>query len=1000
MKTSIVILTHNQLSYTVNCIDSIRKHTGKGDYEIIAVDNNSTDGTADWLKQQKDIKTIFNDKNYGYPSGCNQGIKASSYDNILFLNNDTIVTQNWLNNLLKCLYSDKKVAAVGPVTNASSYYQSIDTNFKDIDELDEFAENYNKSNPDLWETRIKLIGFCFLVKRKVIDQIGMLDESFDPGNFEDDDLSLRIRRAGYSLVLCKDTFIYHYGSISFNQNREEYAKLLEINKKKFIKKWGFDPGYSTFIRNEIVDLIDCPKDKHIKVLDVGCACGTTLLKIKNNYKNSDLYGIELNKNSAADAKLYADVTVGNIENKRLKYDKNSFDYIIAADIFEHLIDPWKVLRKLKGYLKEDGYILSSIPNVMNHGVIKNLLCGLWEYQDAGILDKTHLRFFTLYEIDKMFKQCGFNNIEYGYSQQMISADDSEFIDQLTKITSEDARELFSTYQFIVKASCRNGKGKTAFENDKGKDQLKNEQSENKGYYIDPSCDIRCADRVKLGKNVILQKDCWINAENQNIQNGLRIEIGDGTNVGRRSTISSSNKIIIGQNVLIAPNVLITDHNHKYTDTGIPISMQGIDSSDNTVMIRDNAWIGTNSVVQGNVKIGRGSVIGANSVVLDDIPDYCVAVGSPAKVIKIFDITSGKWISVKSKADIDGILASRKNLTDYIVPFRCMDSLQVEVSSKCCMNCEHCFNKVKGHKSQFLDKKLWDQKIKPYLGQFKNIYLVGIGEPLLSPDFFSFVEDSVKKGLTVHTTSNLQTVDRITAERIVSSGINFLSISCDGCSKEVFEKVRKGGDYEKFINALGFINEYKKSNDTKTPVLILNYGMSADNINELPDIIEFCIINDIHEIVLYHYIIYKKELAEKSLYHYKDLSDKMLRKTLELAVKAGIHVTFPGFFDQKPKCKKDSPYCLYPFCHLFIYSDGRVGPCCMDFPNRYVLGYLKDSDMKEVWNNINTLKLRNELLNVPSDTCKYCAMLGKMDLNNPKYIFRFDGVDEYIKDLNE
>ena len=107
-KTSIIILTYNNLMYNNICIDSIRKYTKENSYEIIVVDNNSTDGTREWLKEQKDIKAILNDNNVGFPKGCNIGIAASAKENdILFLNNDTVVTPRWLDNLKISIYSDE-----------------------------------------------------------------------------------------------------------------------------------------------------------------------------------------------------------------------------------------------------------------------------------------------------------------------------------------------------------------------------------------------------------------------------------------------------------------------------------------------------------------------------------------------------------------------------------------------------------------------------------------------------------------------------------------------------------------------------------------------------------------------------------------------------------------------------------------------------------------------------------------------------------------------------
>jgi O-antigen biosynthesis protein len=130
VKTSIIIATYNKFDFTQKCIDSIRQYTTKEDYEIIVVDNDSKDETRNWLKKQKDIITICNESNLGFPKACNQGIDIATGDNILLLNNDTIVTENWLSNLLICLHSSDDIGAVGAVTNYCSYYQTIPVSYQ------------------------------------------------------------------------------------------------------------------------------------------------------------------------------------------------------------------------------------------------------------------------------------------------------------------------------------------------------------------------------------------------------------------------------------------------------------------------------------------------------------------------------------------------------------------------------------------------------------------------------------------------------------------------------------------------------------------------------------------------------------------------------------------------------------------------------------------------------------------------------------------------------
>ena len=117
-------------------------------------------------------------------------------------------------------------------------------------------------------------------------------------------------------------------------------------------------------------------------------------------------------------------------------------------------------------------------------------------------------------------------------------------------------------------------------------------------------------------------------------------IGEGTDIGRRSVISAAKLIEIGEKVLIAPNTLIMDHQHEYRNHLKPIMDQGI-TRPRTVKIGRGAWLGMNSAIFADV--GANSVIGSNSVVLEDIPDFCVAVGQPARIVKVF--LDGRWVRV-------------------------------------------------------------------------------------------------------------------------------------------------------------------------------------------------------------------------------------------------------------------------------------------------------------------------------------------------------------------
>ena len=122
-------------------------------------------------------------------------------------------------------------------------------------------------------------------------------------------------------------------------------------------------------------------------------------------------------------------------------------------------------------------------------------------------------------------------------------------------------------------------------------------------------------------------------------------IGKGCKFNWGTQIEAMTEVAIGNYVLTAPNVHITDRNHEYRDVATPIIKQGWYSTGG-IIIEDGCWIGTNAVIIGPVHIGKNCVIGANSVVTRDIPDYSVAVGNPARIIKSYNESSGNWEQIK------------------------------------------------------------------------------------------------------------------------------------------------------------------------------------------------------------------------------------------------------------------------------------------------------------------------------------------------------------------
>ena len=151
------------------------------------------------------------------------------------------------------------------------------------------------------------------------------------------------------------------------------------------------------------------------------------------------------------------------------------------------------------------------------------------------------------------------------------------------------------------------------------------------------------ENVSIGNNVNIAYKTWLAAVPHTGEALCELIIGDGTCIGNFNHIYATKSIVIGENVLTADKVYISDNLHGYEDITLPIIHQPIKQI-GTVVIGDGSWLGENVCVIG-AKIGKNCVIGANSVVTKDIPDYCVAVGSPARVIKCYCSEQNRWLKI-------------------------------------------------------------------------------------------------------------------------------------------------------------------------------------------------------------------------------------------------------------------------------------------------------------------------------------------------------------------
>jgi GT2 family glycosyltransferase len=185
------------------------------------------------------VVVLRNAENRGFAAGCNQALAQARGAYLVLLNNDTIVTAGWLDGLVRhALAGWPRVGLVGPVSNATAVPQEVEVDYTDLAGIDPFAARRARDDAGRALAVQRVTGFCLLLRRDVWQKVGGLDERFGLGFFEDDDLGVRVRRAGHELVVALAVFVHHFGSRTFRGLGLDPYRRLQENFELFKEKWG------------------------------------------------------------------------------------------------------------------------------------------------------------------------------------------------------------------------------------------------------------------------------------------------------------------------------------------------------------------------------------------------------------------------------------------------------------------------------------------------------------------------------------------------------------------------------------------------------------------------------------------------------------------------------------------------------------------------------------------------------------------------------------------
>ncbi len=250
---SILIPCCGQLEYTKLCVPSVLKHS-RPPFELIFIDIGSLDGTGEYLEGVKAaaqvlIEMVRTPTDLGIPDAVKEAVRRARGEYLVLLNNDTVVTDAWLNQLIGLASMTPAIGLVGPMSNYAAPPQLVETvsyrfgprkssklsvekrdassSLVDVAAVDTFAREFRETNRGKWLESDRLGGFCLLLKRQVLEKIEPLDKWSDLGLFDSDILSAKARQGGFTLACCRDLFVHHFGARTFAHG----APKLEAEKK-------------------------------------------------------------------------------------------------------------------------------------------------------------------------------------------------------------------------------------------------------------------------------------------------------------------------------------------------------------------------------------------------------------------------------------------------------------------------------------------------------------------------------------------------------------------------------------------------------------------------------------------------------------------------------------------------------------------------------------------------------------------------------------------------
>ena len=461
---TILIQAYNRLEKTKECVSSVLKYTTDVNYDLLLVDNGSTDDTFEYFKAidypKKRIIHITKNVSAVYPNFCFDLSWIAKY--YVCLANDIVVTPQWLSNMVKVAESDDRIGMVNPVGSNMSNLQQVNLQFNSLDEMEAEAGKFNVSDHTRWQERLRLITLGTLYKKECLYAIGwpISDVGFYH-DFGDDDITFRVRRAGYKAILAGDTWIHHNHDFRHSEDRdpEEFNRSLKIGRQNFKDKYfGIDAwdDVNNFIP-EYLNVLKPANSQTKSILGVDVRCGTPILEIKNrlrlyNIFDADCYAftrlgkyfIDLQTVCGADR-----VHTGSIDRVKDCFEENSLDYIVIGEDINSYPEPLKLIQVAYRLLKSGGQLFVSLKNVYDIFTFLNII------GNGRNNDLPHVINYSLEQFMNALLQNGFNTQYITARQYNLLPEAQKYVnDCMSQLAGDGAQEsafrlMVDRYFFVI-----------------------------------------------------------------------------------------------------------------------------------------------------------------------------------------------------------------------------------------------------------------------------------------------------------------------------------------------------------------------------------------------------------------------------------------------------------------------------------------------------------------------------------------------------------------------